>query len=178
MLFQLVLEHVAREVHEPGFEQREDIRKSLANSRDLRLFQERHWPVLSPEQMLNDLLGSKPLLEYAADKAGLAPADAGLLYRERDPEKELWRRRWGRSDVPLLDELLWLLGDVSEATDVETDMEHEFADEADVFTLDEQREDEVDEDAEDAETLDPEPDAVEIESYDSWREGEEEQEWV
>lgn len=178
VIFQMVLEHVAREVHEPGFENREDIRKSLANSQDLRVFQEKHWPVLSPEQMLNDLLGSKPLLEYAAGKAGLTEADAALLYRKRDREKDLWRRRWARSDVPLLDELLWLLGDVSEATDVETDMEHEFADEADVFTLDEERGDEVDDLDEAEEKLDPEPGEVEVESYDSWREGDEEDEWA
>lgn len=178
VMFQLVVEHVAREVHEPGFENREDIRKSLAQSQDLRVFQEKHWPVLSPEQMLNDLLGSKPLLEYAAKKAGFTADDAALLYRKRDREKDLWRRRWARSDVPLLDELLWLLGDVSEATDVETDMEHEFADEADVFTIDEQRAAETDDLDEIEEKLDPEPGEVEVESYDSWREGDEEEEWV
>ena len=181
MLAQFLIDHVAREVHEPGFENRSDIRKSLKRNDDLALFAERHWPVLSPEQMLNDLFGSTGLLSAAVSKAELPEASAELLFREREPEKELWRRRWACSDVPLLDELLWLLGDVSEATDVETDMEHEFADEDDVFTVDEQRGDDPDIDGDDEEIkLDPEPGEVEIESYDSWREGEEEeqQDWV
>ena len=179
VLRQLLVEHVAREAHEPGFGERDDVRASLFGSPDIHFFLERHWPVLSPEQMLNDLLGSKALLTRAVSSVELDESAVGLLYREREPEKELWRRRWERSDVPLLDELLWLLGDVSEATDVETDMEHEFADEDDVFTVDEQRGDDPDIDGvEDEEKLEPEPGEPEIESYDSWREGDEEEEWT
>ena len=178
VLRQMLVEHVSREAHEPGFGGRDEVRSSLANSPDIRLFLERHWPVLSPEQMLNDLFGSKALLQRAGEHAGFDEATAELLYRPREREKELWRRRWACSDVPLLDELLWLLGDVSEATDVETDMEHEFADEDDVFTVDEKRGDDPDIDGvDDEEKLDPEPGEVEIESYDEWREGEED-EWV
>ena len=178
VLRQMLVERVSREAHEPGFGGRDEVRSSLANSPDIRLFLERHWPVLSPEQMLNDLFGSKALLQRAGEHAGFDEATAELLYRPREREKELWRRRWARSDVPLLDELLWLLGDVSEATDVETDMEHEFADEDDVFTVDEKRGDDPDIDGvDDEEKLDPEPGEVEIESYDEWREGEED-EWV
>ena len=129
--------------------------------------------------MLNDLFGSSALLAAAVSKAGLPAAAADLLFREREREKELWRRRWARSDVPLLDELLWLLGDVAEATDVETDMEHEFADEDDVFTVDEQRGDDPDIDGEDdEEKLEPEPGEPEIESYDSWREGPDDEEFL
>ena len=178
VLRQLLVEHVSREAHEPGFGGRDEVRSSLVNSPDIREFLERHWPVLSPEQMLNDLLGSKALLARAAEHAGFDETAADMLHRPRERERELWRRRWARSDVPLLDELLWLLGDVSEATDVETDMEHEFADEDDVFTVDEKRGDDPDIDGvEDEEKLEPEPGEVEIESYDEWREGEEE-EWV
>ena len=179
VLRQLLVEHVSREAYEPGFGGRDDIRASLSRSPDIRLFLERHWPVLSPEQMLNDLFGSKALLARAVEAAGLDASAVDLLFRPREREKELWRRRWARSDVPLLDELLWLLGDVSEATDVETDMEHEFADEDDVFSVDEQRGDDPDIDGfEDEEKLEPEPGEPEIESYDSWREGDEEEEWV
>ncbi len=179
VLKQLLIELVSRDAYEPGFGGRDDIRASLAHSPDIRLFLEKHWPVLSPEQMLNDLLGSRALLSRAVEAAGLEPSAAELLYRSREREKELWRRRWHRSDVPLLDELLWLLGDVSEATDVETDMEHEFADEDDVFTVDEKRGDDPNIDGlEDEEKLEPEPGEPEIESYDSWREGEEDEEWV
>lgn len=179
VLKQLLIELVSRDAHVPGFGGRDDIRVSLAQSPDIRLFLEKHWPVLSPEQMLNDLLGSKAMLTRAAEIAGIDGSAVEMLYRKREREKELWRRRWHRSDVPLLDELLWLLGDVSEATDVESDMEHEFADEDDVFTVDEKRGDDPDIDGfEDEEKLEPEPGEPEIESYDSWREGEEDEEWV
>ena len=179
VLKQLLIELVSRDAYEPGFGGRDDIRASLTQSPDIRLFLEKHWPVLSPEQMLNDLLGSTAMLNRAVEAAGMDASAAEILYRKREREKELWRRRWQRSDVPLLDELLWLLGDVSEATDVETDMEHEFADEDDVFTVDEKRGDDPDIDGfEDEEKLEPEPGEPEIESYDSWREGEEDEEWV
>lgn len=179
VLKQLLIELVSRDAYEPGFGGRDDIRASLAQSPDIRLFLEKHWPVLSPEQMLNDLFGSTALLARAVEAAGIDASAVELLYRERTREKDLWRRRWYRSDVPLLDELLWLLGDVSEATDVEADMEHEFADEDDVFTVDEKRGDDPDLDGlEDEEKLEPEPGEPEIESYDSWREGEEDEEWV
>lgn len=174
VLRRLVLDRLIEEVHEPGFGGRDDIRSELSESPDVARFCERHWPVLTPEQMLNDLFGSRALLSAAAEKAGLESEAADLLERSRVKERDLWRRRWYRSDVPLLDELLWLLGDPSEATELETDMEHEFADEADVFTLDEERGDDPDIDGdEDEETLEPEPGEPEVESYDSWREGDE-----
>ena len=76
--------------------------------------------------------------------------------------------------MPLLDELLWLLGDPAEAHEVDADMEHQFADEADVFTLDEERGDDPDIDGEDEdeETLEPAPGDIEIVSFEAWRDGE------
>jgi len=121
--------------------------------------------------MLNDLFGSEALLAASIEAAGLSADTIQLLTRPRVRERELWRRRWFRSDVPLLDELLWLLGDPAEATGAEEDMEHEIADEDDVFTVDEQRGEEEDDDL-DEEKLEPEPGDVEIESFDAWREGE------
>ena len=56
-----------------------------------------------------------------------------------------------------------------------------FADEDDVFTVDEQRGDDPDIDGDDEEEdkLEPEPGADDVESYDAWRDGEEEDEpWV
>ena len=129
--------------------------------------------------MLNDLLGSTALLSVACEAAGLSEDAVQLLYRKRTREKELWRRRWFRSDVPLLDELLWLLGDPSEATEVDVEMEHEIADAEDVFELDEARGDDPDIDGErdeDEEKLDPVPGDVEIESFEAWRDGEDEDE--
>ena len=169
----LVLDRLVTELHEPGFEGRGDIRKDLAKSPDVMRFCERHWPVLTPEQMLNDLLGSPGLLRASCVAAGLDSADATLLERPRVSESELWRRRWFASDVPLLDELLWLLGDPTDADGVQSDMEHQFVDEEDVFELDEKRGDD-DDDLDDGEELDPEPGPVEVESFDAWREGDEE----
>lgn len=178
MLHRLVLERLIDEVHEPGFGDRADIRQSLAESAEVTAFWEAHWPVLTPEQMLNDLFGSPALLRASCRKAGLDDSAADLLSRPRSKQRDLWRRRWFRGDVPLLDELLWLLGDVAEATAVETDMEHEVADEDDVFTLDEQRGEDPDIDGDDEEEkLEPEPGADDVESYDAWRDGEED-EWV
>ena len=176
MLRRLVLDRVISEVHEPGFGGRDEILQAIAESSDVTLFCEAHWPVLTPEQMLNDLFGSSALLKASCDAAGLDNDAPELLFRKRARQRDLWRRRWFRSDVPLLDELLWLLGDVSEATEVESDMEHQFSDEDDVFTVDEARGDDPDIDGEDdEEKLEPEPGEPEIESYDDWREGDEEQ---
>ncbi len=175
MLRRLVVERLIDEVHEPGFGERSDVRDALNESAEVSAFCEAHWPVLTPEQMLNDLFGSAALLGLSCSAAGLDESAADLLVRRRVKERDLWRRRWYRSDVPLLDELLWLLGDVSEATEVESDMEHEFADEDDVFTVDEQRGEEADLDDEEEGKLEPEPGADDVESYDAWREGEEDE---
>ena len=43
-----VVEHLLSEVHEPGFGEPAEIRRSLETSRDVRRFMERHWPVLRP----------------------------------------------------------------------------------------------------------------------------------
>jgi hypothetical protein len=179
MLRRLVLERMIEDVHEPGFGGHDDLLHELNQSPDLERFCERHWPVLTPEQMLNDLFGSQALLTAACEAAGLDDGAVELLSLPRTKERDLWRRRWFRSDVPLLDELLWLLGEPIEATELESDMEHEFGDEADVFTLDEERGDDPDLDGEeDEEELDPEPGEPEVESYDSWREGDEEDQWA
>ena len=170
----LVLDRLVTELHEPGFEGRNDIRNDLMKSPDVVNFCEKHWPVLTPEQMLNDLLGSKGLLAASCEAAGMGPEAVDLLARDRMPERELWRRRWFTSDVPLLDELLWLLGDPAEADGVESDMEHQFADTEDVFELDEKRGDD-DEDFDDEDQLDPEPGPVEVESFDAWREGDDDE---
>lgn len=180
MFRRLILERLIDEVHEPGFGDRNDVRDSLEESTDLSRFFERHWPVLTPEQTLNDLFGSSGLLSSACASVGFDQSKKRLLQRPRIKERELWRRRWFHSDVPLLDELLFLLGDVSEALGIELDMEHSVADEDDVFTTDEQRGETLDEDLEPGEAEeepDPVPDLDEVESYDAWRDGVEEQTW-
>ena len=66
------------------------------------------------------------------------------------------------------------MGDPAEADGVESDMEHQFADTEDVFELDEKRGDD-DEDFDDEDQLDPEPGPVEVESFDAWREGDDDE---
>ncbi|MEU4241159.1 AAA family ATPase [Actinoplanes sp. NPDC026619] len=57
------------------------------------------WPVLTPRQVLRDLLSDADRLA----SAGVSPQDQELLRRDRDA-------RWTPADVPLLDELAELLG--------------------------------------------------------------------
>ncbi len=60
------------------------------------------WPVLTPRQVLRDLLSSAERLASAG--TSLTAAERALLLRERDA-------RWAPADVPLLDELAELLGE-------------------------------------------------------------------
>lgn len=68
---------------------------------------ERMWPVLTPTELLNDLLGSPGLLRSAC-RGHLAAQEAELLARPRlhDPGEVVFTHH----DVPLLDEALELLG--------------------------------------------------------------------
>ena len=59
------------------------------------------WPVLTPRQVLRDLLSDAGRLESAG--GDLTEVERGLLLRDRD-------RKWTPADVPLLDELAELLG--------------------------------------------------------------------
>jgi hypothetical protein len=68
---------------------------------------ERIWPRLTPEALLHDLFGAKPLIELAG-KGVLAGADFDLLYRPRSASPE--EVAWTQADVALLDEASWLLG--------------------------------------------------------------------
>lgn len=167
-----ILDRLIDEIYEPGFETRADLSIALRDSRDVHIFMERHWPVLTPEQTLNDLFGSPALLRSAAQAAGLSDTQRGLLETERSTEEALRARRWHRSDVPLLDELLHVLGDVGDSIDRDEDMEHIVADESDVFTRAEEDDEHVDlsDSAFDDETAD-------IEYYDGWTDGDEQATW-
>ena len=67
-------------------------------------------PPLTPEQALNDLLGSQALLKLASRDTGLDETDVLTLQRDRVSERALDQMRWTNADVPLLDELLDLVG--------------------------------------------------------------------
>ncbi|HET9076575.1 MAG TPA: ATP-binding domain-containing protein [Acidimicrobiales bacterium] len=68
---------------------------------------DRMWPVLTPEQLVHDLFGARPLIELAS--AGvLNPAEQALLYRPRGrPDEPV---AWTDADIPLLDEAWAILG--------------------------------------------------------------------
>ncbi|MEV4352090.1 ATP-binding domain-containing protein [Actinoplanes sp. NPDC049596] len=78
-------------------ETRRELREDIDVQRVLFDF----WPVLTPRQVLRDLLSDADRLESAG--AGLTAEERALLLRDRDD-------RWTPADVPLLDELAELLG--------------------------------------------------------------------
>ena len=123
-----VIEALVAQVDDPVFERSMEAEKSFAANPVVRHFLLRHWPPLQPEQALNDLCGSRALLESAPGGTALSQAEVGLLERERTPEAELEARRWSDADVPLLDELLALLGGALGSTESERIRERDAAD--------------------------------------------------
>ena len=68
---------------------------------------ERMWPRLTPEALLHDLFGARPLIELAS-RGLLSPEEQELLYRPRSASHE--EVAWAQADIALLDEASWLLG--------------------------------------------------------------------
>jgi DNA helicase IV len=85
-----------------GAEEISDLRREVATDPGVRALLAELWPLLSPQQLLDDLFGSDPRLASAAP--GLSAAERRLL--RRDPGGE-----WTPADVPLLDEAAELLGE-------------------------------------------------------------------
>ncbi len=105
-----LIDTLIHEVFDPAFHNLDDARESFEQSDEVAELTLRHYPPLSPEQALNDLLGSRPLLRAAAQEAGLEPDWIERLHRPRTSEADLHRRRWSDADAALLDELLALVG--------------------------------------------------------------------
>ena len=78
-----------------------ETRRELREDEDVQRALYEFWPVLTPRQVLRDLLSSPERLATAAPD--LTAAERALLLRER-------RSGWTPADVPLLDELAELLG--------------------------------------------------------------------
>ena len=97
---------VAGGAAEPSQDALRELRRGLRRSRDFRALMERIWPILTPQQLLNDLFGTAALLRSAA--ADIPDVDPMVLARDRvaDPEAVVW----SMEDVPLLDEAGELLG--------------------------------------------------------------------
>jgi len=138
-----LVEALAAKVYDPTFSNLEDARATFRQSAKIRNFLLRHWPTLSSEQALNDLYGSPALLRRAVRAGGLDGSAVALFARDRTPELDLADRRWSHADIPLLDELLFLLGGIDgDRIDSERFIERddagvfEIADEADEIDWD------------------------------------------
>ncbi|HUZ19655.1 MAG TPA: ATP-binding domain-containing protein [Acidimicrobiales bacterium] len=68
---------------------------------------DRMWPLLTPEQLLHDLFGARPLIDLAATGT-LSEDERRLLWRDRGRTGE--PVSWTEADMALLDEALSLLG--------------------------------------------------------------------
>ncbi len=110
-----IVEAFANQVYNRSFDNYADAYRSFAASPSLKVFLLRHWPTLTPEQALNDVLGSPALLRLAAKGTGLTGPEIALLGRDRVPEAELDDERWTDADVALLDELWHLVGGLPSA---------------------------------------------------------------
>ncbi|MBB2942784.1 DNA helicase IV [Actinoplanes lutulentus] len=76
-----------------------ETRRELREDVDVQQALFEFWPVLTPRQVLRDLLSDDERLE----SAGCTPAERALLLRSREAG-------WAPADIPLLDELAELLG--------------------------------------------------------------------
>jgi hypothetical protein len=128
-----VIEALTAEVYDPSFHNLDDARDHFRSDDAVTEFLLRHWPPLTPEQALNDLLGSPALLRSAGRHTDLSGAELDLLARPRTPFRQVDRIRWSNADIPLLDELLALLG--ISLGDVDGDDRIRERDEADEFEL-------------------------------------------
>ncbi|MGH8971984.1 MAG: HelD family protein [Acidimicrobiia bacterium] len=96
----LVLDALAAQLEEPS--RRADLRRTRA----FREAMERLWPLLSPQELLNDLFGFPALLRSAAPD--LSAAEREALARPRRPSAA--DVDWSAQDVALLDEAAEILG--------------------------------------------------------------------
>ncbi len=128
---ELIIDALADQVYDPAFPGG-DAHDSFRHSLDVRRFLLRHWPELTPEQALNDLFGSRALLRSAARAAGMVVEQAEQMFRPRTPEADLDGIRWSEADIPLLDELLYLVGGAEVGEIDQRDLERDEADEFEV----------------------------------------------
>ena len=106
-------DRVASGLPEPRADELAELRRRLRRTSAVRVLMERLWPVLTPQQLLNDLFGFPALARSAA--RGLTGVDHHLLVRPRsgDPDKTPWTVE----DVALLDEAAEQLGSWSSEAD-------------------------------------------------------------
>ena len=90
----------------------DELRQELRDDPAVRAAIDRLWPVLTPQQLVAELLADPARLKAAAP--GMAAAERGLLRRDADSD-------WTPADVPLLDEAAERLGEDERAVRAEKD---------------------------------------------------------
>jgi DNA helicase IV len=85
----------------------DDVARDLKRNIEVLTALDRMWPRLTPQQLLHDLFGARPLLALAGRNA-LTDDEIATLYRRRSPAVE--DVAWTDGDVALLDEARALLG--------------------------------------------------------------------
>ena len=94
----------------------DDLREELRDDAAVRAVINDLWPVLTPQQLVSDLLADPARLKSAA--GGLSQAERTALQRE--PSADL-NAGWTAADVPLLDEAAELLGEDERAIKADKD---------------------------------------------------------
>ena len=94
----------------------DDLREELRDDAAVRAVINDLWPVLTPQQLVSDLLADLARLKSAA--GGLSQAERTALQRE--PSADL-NAGWTAADVPLLDEAAELLGEDERAIKADKD---------------------------------------------------------
>ena len=90
-----------------------EVREAVRRLPEVREALERLWPVLTPAQLVHDLLGSKALLRSALTTAVTdteVDTLVGLLHRSRSASPD--DIPWTEADIPLLDDAREVLGPV------------------------------------------------------------------
>ena len=90
-----------------------EVREAVRRLPEVREALERMWPVLTPAQLVHDLLGSKALLRSALTTAVTDTEGdtlVGLLHRSRSASPD--DIPWTEADIPLLDDAREVLGPV------------------------------------------------------------------
>ncbi|MEM8902408.1 MAG: hypothetical protein AAGF02_01785 [Actinomycetota bacterium] len=139
-----VIEALCHQVDDDVFDTFDEAREHFSELESVEWYCLRHWPTLTPEQALNDLLGSEALLRSAGRRVGLTTEQRALLHHPRTAQLDLDERRWTAADVPLLDELFALVGPVIPEDAVDEMVTRR--DEADEFELADAAGDEMDDD--------------------------------
>jgi hypothetical protein len=109
-----------------------ELGRALRRQPDLVAALDRMWPRLTPQQLLHDLYGARPLVELAA-RGALTSEEISLLLRPRSAAVE--EVHWTEADLPLIDEARAILGplrrrDAEEAEEAVRTYGHIVVDEA------------------------------------------------